>query len=49
MNEYLKPSSEVLSEYDSSENGLSLSESAKQAAKISGFRKGEIYKKLLGE
>lgn len=33
----------------SSENGLSLSESAKQAAKISGFRKGEIYKKLLGE
>lgn len=31
------------------ENGLSLSESAKQAAKISGFKKGEIYKKLLGE
>lgn len=30
-------------------NGLSLSESAKQAAKISGFKKGEIYKRLLGE
>ena len=33
----------------SAENGLSLSEAAKQAAKISGFRKGEIYKNLLGE
>lgn len=33
----------------SAENGLSLSEAAKQAAKISGFKKGEIYKKLLGE
>lgn len=33
----------------SAKNGLSLSEAAKQAAKISGFRKGEIYKKLLGE
>lgn len=31
------------------ESGLSTSEAAKQAAKISGFRKGEIYKKLLGE
>lgn len=33
----------------SAESGLSLSEAAKQAAKISGFKKGEIYKKLLGE
>lgn len=33
----------------SAENGLSLSEAAKQAAKISGFKKGDIYKKLLGE
>ena len=33
----------------SAENGLSMSEAAKQAAKLSGFRKGEIYKKLLGE
>lgn len=33
----------------SAENGLSLSEAAKQAAKISGFKKGEIYKRLLGE
>lgn len=33
----------------SAENGLSLSEAAKQVAKISGFRKGEIYKNLLGE
>ncbi len=31
------------------ENGLSLSDAAKQAAKLSGFKKGEIYKKLLGE
>ncbi len=31
------------------ESGLSTSEAAKQAAKISGFRKGEIYKNLLGE
>ena len=33
----------------SAENGLPLSEAAKQAAKISGFKKGEIYKNLLGE
>lgn len=32
-----------------SENGLSLSDAAKQAAKISGFKKGDIYKKLIGE
>lgn len=30
-------------------SGLSLSEAAKQTAKISGFKKGEIYKKLLGD
>ena len=33
----------------SAKNGLSLSEAAKQVAKISGFKKGVIYKKLLGE
>lgn len=33
----------------SAENGLSLSDAAKQAAKISGFKKGDIYKKLIGE
>lgn len=33
----------------SAENGLSLSDAAKQAAKISGFKKGDIYKQLIGE
>jgi 16S rRNA (cytidine1402-2'-O)-methyltransferase len=31
------------------DNGLSVSEAAKQAAKISGFRKGDIYKMLIGD
>lgn len=31
------------------ENGLSVSEAAKQAAKISGYKKGEIYKCLIGD
>jgi len=31
------------------ENGLSISEAAKQAAKLSGFKKGDIYRELLGE
>lgn len=31
------------------EDGMSLSEAAKQAAKLSGFKKGEIYKSLIGE
>ena len=31
------------------ENGLSVSEAAKQAAKISGFKKGDIYKMLIGD
>ncbi len=31
------------------ENGLSVSEAAKQAAKLSGYKKGEIYKLLIGE
>jgi len=31
------------------ENGMSASEAAKQAAKLSGFKKGDIYKKLIGE
>lgn len=35
--------------HKSVKKGLSLSEAAKQAAKMSGFKKGEIYKKLLGE
>lgn len=31
------------------ENGMSVSEAAKEAAKLSGFKKGEIYKLLIGE
>ena len=31
------------------EDGMSLSEAAKQAAKLSGFKKGDIYKRLIGE
>lgn len=31
------------------ENGMSVSEAAKNAAKISGFKKGDIYKILIGE
>lgn len=31
------------------ENGMSASEAAKQAAKLSGFKKGDIYKQLIGE
>ena len=31
------------------ENGLSVSEAAKQTAKLSGYKKGEIYKRLIGE
>lgn len=31
------------------ENGLSVSEAAKQAAKITGYKKGEIYKCLIGD
>lgn len=31
------------------EDGMSLSEAAKQAAKLSGFKKGDIYKSLIGE
>lgn len=31
------------------EDGMSVSEAAKQAAKLSGFKKGEIYKSLIGE
>ena len=31
------------------ENGMSVSEAAKQAAKVSGYKKGEIYKQLIGE
>lgn len=31
------------------DNGLSVSEAAKQAAKISGFKKGDIYKMLIGD
>lgn len=31
------------------ENGVSSSEAAKQAAKLSGFKKGDIYKRLIGE
>lgn len=31
------------------DNGMSASEAAKQAAKLSGFKKGDIYKKLIGE
>lgn len=34
---------------NSVKNGLSVSEAAKQAAKLSGFKKGDIYKKLIGE
>lgn len=34
---------------NSVENGLSVSEAAKQAAKLSGYKKGEIYKRLIGE
>ena len=30
-------------------NGMSVSEAAKQAAKISGFKKGDIYKMLIGD
>ncbi|MEE1503540.1 MAG: 16S rRNA (cytidine(1402)-2'-O)-methyltransferase, partial [Acutalibacteraceae bacterium] len=30
------------------ENGVSISEAAKQAAKVSGYKKGEIYKRLIG-
>ncbi len=33
----------------SAESGLSLSDAAKQAAKLSGFKKGDIYKELIGE
>lgn len=31
------------------ENGLSVSDAAKQAAKVSGYKKGDIYKSLIGE
>ena len=31
------------------ENGMSASEAAKQTAKLSGFKKGDIYKLLIGE
>lgn len=31
------------------ENGMSVSEAAKQAAKVSGYKKGDIYKQLIGE
>lgn len=31
------------------DGGMSVSEAAKQAAKLSGYKKGEIYKKLIGE
>ena len=31
------------------EDGMSVSEAAKQAAKLSGFKKGDIYKSLIGE
>lgn len=31
------------------ENGLSVSDAAKQAAKISGYKKGDIYKMLIGD
>lgn len=31
------------------ENGVSSSEAAKQAAKLSGLKKGDIYKRLIGE
>lgn len=31
------------------ENGVSISEAAKQAAKVSGYKKGEIYKRLIGD
>lgn len=31
------------------ENGMSVNEAAKEAAKLSGFKKGEIYKLLIGE
>ncbi len=31
------------------ENGMSMSEAAKEAAKLSGFKKGDIYKMLIGE
>ena len=31
------------------ENGMSVSEAAKQTAKLSGFKKGDIYKLLIGE
>lgn len=31
------------------ENGMSVSEAAKEAAKLSGFKKGDIYKILIGE
>ena len=34
---------------ESVENGMSASEAAKQAAKLSGFKKGDIYKLLIGE
>ncbi len=34
---------------ESAEKGLSLSDAAKQAAKLSGFKKGDIYKELIGE
>ena len=30
-------------------DGMSVSEAAKQAAKLSGFKKGDIYKSLIGE
>ncbi len=39
----------VLMAKKSAESGLSLSDAAKQAAKLSGFKKGEIYKQLIGE
>lgn len=34
---------------ESMKNGLSASEAAKQAAKTSGYKKGEIYKRLTGD
>ena len=32
---------------DLAQKGMSLSESAKEAAKLTGFKKGDIYKQLI--
>ncbi len=39
----------VLMAKKSVEGGLSISDAAKQAAKLSGLKKGDIYKKLIGD